>query len=267
MGSNAGSDELAGRDERASPEVVEATLKSLEILRNLKEEGSATLTELASRLGYAKSTVYRHLATLESAGYVSETTGRYRIGFLYLDYGIHVREQNRLYQVAKPMIDDLSEDLEEKVWLMAEENGFGVFLYHETPPHGVQTFTRDGYRAPLHAFAAGKAILAHISADRVEKIVSRRELTGLTEATITDENVLFEELERIRERGTAFNRTEAIQRVHGVGVPILDEEEQPIGALSVAGPANRLKGKYFEEELPELLLGVANEIEVTLAYE
>jgi len=264
---NGGSDDHSGQEEPTSPDVVEATLKSLEILQTLKEEGPATLTALATRLGYSKSTVHRHLATLESAGYVTETDGRYQIGLLYLDYGIHVREQNRLYQVAKPMVDDLADDLEEKVWLMAEENGYGVFLYHATPPHSVQTFTRDGYRAPLHAFAAGKAILAHMSKDRVKEILSRRELTSLTESTITDRGALFDELEQVRESGVAFNRTEAIQRVHGVGVSILDEDERPIGALSVAAPAYRLKGAYFEEELPELLLGVANEIEVTLAYE
>jgi len=237
------------------------------IVEQLRETGGAGVTELATALGLAKSTVHRHLATLETEGYVAEIDGRYRVGLLYLDYGIHVREQNRLYQVAQPMVDDLARDLEEKVWLMTEENGYGVFIYHATPPHDFQTFTRDGYRAPLHAFASGKAILAHMDPDRIEEIVSRRELQRLTESTITEPGVLYEELEGIRESGVAFNRTEAVQRVHGVAVPILDESQRPIGALSVAGPANRLKGTYLEEELPDLLLGVANEIEVTLTYE
>lgn len=47
---------------------------------------------------------------------------------------------------------------------------------------------------------------------------------------------------------------------------VASEPTAVIGAISVSGPANRLRGDRFREELPDTLLGVINEIELTIAY-
>lgn len=252
-------------DQESFP-TVEATARSLEILRSLKEEGPAPLTEIAVRLDYSKSTVHRHLATLEREGYIVEGEEGYQIGLVYLDYGIDARDKNQLYRAAKKKIDNLAARIEDNVWLMVEENGFGMFLYHATDESPVQTFTREGYQAYLHVFAGGKAILAHMSPNRVEDILDRRGLPAQNEQTITDREELFAELEQVRDRGVAFNRKEAMRGVHAVAVPVIDPADDPLGSIVVAGPANRLKDDYLETELPELLLGIANEIEVNLTY-
>ncbi|MFB6091525.1 MAG: IclR family transcriptional regulator, partial [Haloquadratum sp.] len=185
------------------PTGVEATQRSIEILRSLKEAGPAKLTEIAARLGYSKSTVHRHLSTLEDAGYVTNTDSGYQVGLLFLDYGVHAQNEHRLYRIAKPKVDDLADQLDEKVWIMAEENGYGVFLYHNAGKATVETYTRDGYRAHLHAFAAGKAVLAFMDRTSIDRIIDRRGLPAETPDTITDRDRLFEELEAIRERGVA----------------------------------------------------------------
>jgi len=249
------------------PRGVEATQRSIRILRSLKEDGPATLTAIADRLGYSKSTVHRHLSTLAEAGYVAEGDDGYRVGLLFLDYGVHAQNEHRLYRIAKPKVDDLADELNEKVWIMAEENGYGIFLYHNAGKETVETYTRDGYRAHLHAFAAGKAVLAFMDDAAIERILDRRGLPAETPDTITDRDALYEEIDAIRERGVAFNRQESVRGVNAVAAPIMDPTGEPIGSLTVAGPANRLKGSYLEQELPEMLLGVANEIEVNLTYD
>ncbi|MFC6723717.1 IclR family transcriptional regulator [Halobium palmae] len=246
---------------------VEATQRSIKILRSLKEDGPASLTEIADRLGYSKSTVHRHLSTLAEEGYIAEGDGGYRVGLLFLDYGIHVQNEHKLYRIAKPKVDDLANELDEKVWIMAEENGYGIFLYHAAGKETVETYTRDGYRAHLHAFAGGKAVLAFMDDAAIDRILDRRGLPAETPGTITDRDALYEEIEAIRERGVAFNRQESVRGVNAVAAPIMDSTDKPIGSLTVAGPANRLKGSYLEHELPEMLLGVANEIEVNLTYD
>lgn len=246
--------------------VVDATAKSMTLLRSLKTEGPATLTELASRLGYSKSTVHRHLATLRGEGYVAETDGEYRVGLLFLDYGVHVREENELFQTAKERVDDLSERVDENVWLMVEENGYGVFLYQGAGASPVRTFTREGYRAHLYTFAAGKVVLAHMDESRRERVLERHGLPDQAPESITEREELDVELTEIRERGVGFNLQESIRGINAVAAPVLDVDGRPLGSISVAGPASRLKGDYLETELPELLLGVTNEIEVNLSY-
>ncbi|GAA0285009.1 IclR family transcriptional regulator [Halobacterium noricense] len=246
--------------------VVDATAKSMTILRSLKTDGPATLTDLASRLGYSKSTVHRHLATLQREGYVAETDGEYRVGLLFLDYGIHAREESDLFRTARERVDDLSDRLDENVWLMVEENGHGVFIYQGAGKSPVRTFTREGYRAHLHTFAAGKVVLAHMDEERREQVLDRHGLPDQAPESITDREELAAELVDIRDRGVGFNRQESIRGINAVAAPVLDVDGRPLGSISVAGPASRLKGQYLEAELPELLLGVTNEIEVNLSY-
>lgn len=255
-----------GGADRGDGSVVDATAKSMAILRSLKSEGPATLTELASRLGYSKSTVHRHLATLREEGYVAETDGEYRVGLLFLDYGVHVREENELFQTARERVDELSERVDENVWLMVEENGYGVFLYQGAGASPVRTFTREGYRAHLHTFAAGKVVLAHMDEERRERVLERHGLPDQAPESITEREELDAELAEIRESGVGFNRQESIRGINAVAAPVLDVDGRPLGSISVAGPASRLKGDYLEADLPELLLGVTNEIEVNLSY-
>lgn len=246
---------------------VEATEKSIAILRYLKENGSTTLTDLAEDLGHAKSTIHRHLATLVEEGLVARDEDGYRVGLLFLDYGVYAQREHRLYRAAKPKVDALAEDVGEKVWCMTEENGYGVFLYHKQSRDVFETYTRVGYHGHLHAFAAGKVILANMPLERVEAIIRRRGLPAYTPNTRVDREGLLSELSEIAERGVAFNREESINGVNAVAVPVLAGPHDPVGSICVAGPASRMSGTYFEEDLPEFLHGVAGEIEVSLKYE
>jgi DNA-binding IclR family transcriptional regulator len=81
----------------------------------------------------------------------------------------------------------------------------------------------------------GKAILSRLSKEEVRSIVSRVGLPGLTEATITDLDALYQELEETRQRGYALDRGEHEAGVYCVGAPILDARGQVIGSCSVSG--------------------------------
>lgn len=256
-----------GDSERSRDDHVEATQKSLHILDYLKNHEPATLSDIAADLGRAKSTVYRHLNTLEDAGYISKYDDGYHIGQLYLDYGIHAQRSHPLYHAARPKVDALAEKVGEKVWYAVEENGYVVYMYLQSGDELYRSFTRVGFRGHLHAFSAGKAILAHLPADRVEEIIETRGLPAYTEQTVTDADELSRQLEKIRERGVAVHLGEAVSGGNAVSVPVLREDGSPIGSICIAGPAHRLKESMLYGDLADRLLGIKNEIELSLKYE
>ena len=249
-------------DEQRRPVTTAAT--SLGILEQLKSGGPMGPTGLASELGLAKSTVHRHLKTLEREGFVVPDDDGYRVGLRLLDFGIYARDQHQLYEVAKPKLDELAEQTGEKVWCVTEEQGRGFHLYGAAGAHSVRTPAREGTRSYLHQLAAGKAILSAFPDERVRDIVDRHGLPAKTDATITDRDELFDELDAIRERGYACNDEEEIEGLRAVGAPIRDRNGTVLGALSVSGPTSRIKGEQFRDTIPEMVTSTANIIEVNM---
>ncbi|EMA41013.1 IclR family transcriptional regulator [Halobiforma nitratireducens] len=254
MGSN--SDEGAG---------IKATETTFAIVETLADLERARLTEIADAVGIANSTASDHLRTLREHGYVVADDEGYRLGLAFMDTGTRAKRYYRdLLEAADPVLEQLVEETNETVNLVAEENGEGVYVDRRVGERGVPTDSWVGRRKPLHTISAGKAILAELSEQRRDDILDHG-LAAPAERTITDRAELEAELASVRDDGVAFNDRESHGRIRAVGSPIVLEDEVD-AAVSVAGPAKRLTDDYFREEIPSLLQGAVNEIELKLTY-
>lgn len=250
----------------SDPGTVKATGTAFEIIETLAREDGGRVTEIATELGLAKSTVHRHLATLEELEYVVKEEGEYRISFRFLKLGEQTRKRTDTYEMARQKVDKIAKQTDERAQFVVEEHGKAVYVFGETGEHAVQTNSEIGKCRPLQSMAAGKAILAYLPEARVEEIVRRHGLPALTENTITGEDELYAELEEIRERGYSINDQETIPGLRAVGVPIECPDGGVFGALSVSGPTHRVQGERLEETIPNILLGTANELELDMKY-
>lgn len=245
---------------------VRAAETMFDIVEHLHERDGLTVTEIANDLGYAKSTVHRHLSTLNSRGYLIKKSDLYYIGLQFLALGEQARNRYDAYQLAKDKVQNLAEETEERAQFIVEEHGEGVYIHRSLGERAVLTDPGIGKRIPLHATAAGKAILANTPEDRLFEIIEQAQFQPITENTITSRDELLSELDAIQDRGYAFNKQENLDGLRAIGVPVSDSSDEVIGALSVSGPTNRFKGELFRETLPDLLLGAANELELNIAY-
>lgn len=248
------------------PGTVKATRTGFKIIEMLAREDGGRVTEIAAELGLAKSTVHRHLATLDDLEYVVKDGDEYRIGFRFLELGEQTRKRSDTYQIAKKKVNKIAEQTDERAQFVVEEHGKAVYVFGETGEHAVQTNSEIGKYRPLQSMAAGKAILAFLPEARVEEIIHQHGLPALTENTITDEVELYEELEEIRKRGYSINNQETIPGLRAIGVPIECPDGGVFGAFSVSGPTHRVQGERLEETIPNILLGTANELELDMKY-
>lgn len=245
---------------------VTTTETSIQILELLKASRGLTLAEITSELAVARSTIHRHLLTLENNDLVVRDNGTFYIGLRFLDFGICARDQTEFFHVAREPVDRLAEETGEKIWLVAKEDDFSVHLYKAYGDNPLKTSARIGQRRHLHQLAAGKAILASLPEDERRSIIERRGLPEKTENTVTNREDLFEEIDSIADRGYAFNIGESITGLNAVGAAIRDEDGYPLGSISISGPANRVKGELLREQLPDTLLAVIDEIHIHLRY-
>lgn len=239
---------------------------TLEIVEAIEAMEGARVSELADRLDAPASTIHGHLATLHQQSYLTKEGDEYHIGLQFLNRGGHARQRKEGYRLADEKVEQLAAETGERVQFVVEENGRGYYLHTDIGENAVLADARIGKRIHLHDSSAGKAILAQLPEDRVHSIVDRWGLPAFTEHTTTEREELLEELEEVREQGYALNKEETHKGLHAVGAAVETQQGQVLGAFSVSGPSNRLKGERLEQEIPDLLRGITNELELKLSY-
>jgi len=246
-----------------SPRKIQSISTSHRIIQKLQELDGAKASEIAESVDIGRSTAYQYLSTLRDEGYVVKKNHTYHLGLKYLDHGMYARNNHPVVELARPSLNSLVEQTGEIGWCTCEDNGKLVTLDMAVGERDINNKFRGriGNREYLHAHAGGKAILANYDHDRIGAIIESHGLPEYTDETITDRDEIFEELERVRESGVAFNDEEAIRGYRAVGAAVTQDDET-VGSITIGGPKNRLTGEYFESELPDLIRGVINEIEL-----
>jgi len=241
---------------------VQAVQISCDILQALREKDGAGVSELADHLGRSKATVHSHLATLADNEFVVKRDGVYEVSLRFVDIGEYAKNQVDIYEVTKEELDRLAEETGEVAQFMVEEHGRGVYLHKARGENAIQTASYVGNRKYLHCTALGKAILSQLSEARIEQIIDRHGLPQRTENTISTREALFDALDTVRSQGVAYDDEEVLQGLRCVAAPINHPTGDLHGAISISGPTSRFKGDRFHEELPEIVQGAANIIEV-----
>lgn len=244
---------------------VQAVETAFDIVKFLEEQDGARICDIAANLELANSTIYHHLNTLIKRRYVTKEGDVYYPGLEFLQVGGKVRDRTRVNRLSKSSVQSLARETDEQVQFIVEENGFGYHVYAAQGERATSIDTRPGKRIYLHANAAGKAMLAFYSRSHVEEIIESVGLPALTPHTITDRDILFDELENVREQGYAFNSEEHVEGYYGVAVPVKTDDEV-LGALAIGGPAKRVQSEESKERLTQALSEAANELELELKF-
>jgi DNA-binding IclR family transcriptional regulator len=247
---------------------VKSVINTYAILRELRDVGGATVTELAEIVDLSPGAIHNHLATLESVNMVKKRGKEYGIGPECLLFGAHVRNHAPVLQAAKGEIDSLAMETGEIGHIYIEEDG-RLFILHEifgenAVSQNYHIQRREKAHDWLHCTASGKSILAEMDTSRAEEIIRHSSLTKQTESTITDPDELLTNLKTIRERGYAYDREEHITGIRAVGATVKHDDGSIAGSISLSGPTTRLQDEFFEEELPMKVKQAANISEVNL---
>lgn len=251
--------------EAANP--VGAVKNLSQILGVIKDKQGATLAEIESQTDLSLSSIHNYLATLQEEEFIVKKNDTYYLSLFFLDFSTIARDRYEVLDAAREEIGELAAETGEMVNLLVEEYGQGVHIYRQGGQKALQYAEYTGYRGYLHNSAAGKCILAFMDRDRVAEIFQYHGVEQTAKNTITDHDELYNELDEIREQKIAFDDEESLDGCRCVAAPVMNKSEQEVvGAVSVSGPKRRMKGKWYNEELPERIRDATNVIEVKLSY-
>lgn len=239
--------------------------RAFKIINDLSENGSGRVSELSERLDMPVSTVHDYLQALVSTGYVTVDEKEYRTTTQFLEVGHRQRHRIEVFKAVQDELETVAEETGEHATLLIEEDDQAVILAVQEGPDAINLFAYPGARMPLHATAPGKAMLAHMSEDRVDEIIDRHGLVEVTPRTITDRDVLIEQLDQIRQQGYAVDEGERIAGMVCIAAPILDKSDRIRGAVCVCGPRSRIDEER-RDEIADVVQHAANVTQVNLDY-
>jgi len=229
--------------------------------------GPVGVIELSKELDASQSTIYRILSTLAAEGYVAQDphTDKYALGLQALVPAGAVLNQLEVRKQALSALERLAAETGCNANLAVLYRGAVLYVGRIDGPKSARMYTVLGRLAPAHATGLGKAMLAFLPEPEVEAIIGNGRLKPFTPGTITDPELLRQELERTRARGFALDHEEFVEGIRCVAVPIRGQHGRIEGALSVSGSAYQVRPDA-EEALAARLQDVAYEVSGRLGY-
>ena len=223
-------------------ESVRAVARSLDILLCFSQsEPVLSLTEIAGRIKMPKSTVHRLLATLENKRFIKrdKTTGLYHLGLRFIEMATLVLQDLDLERWAQPYLQRLCAECGETADLAVLDGEQVVYLQVVESPQRVKLAAAVGQRLPAFCTATGKAFMAYLPDERVNKILSTS-LTRYTDNTRVSLEELRDDLQLTRQRGFAISEQEYEKDINAVAAPILNDAGYPLMVIAIVGPSFRL---------------------------
>src|SRR5690625_4105050 len=226
------------------------------------ERTSLSISEIEKELGYPKSTIFRILNTLIKADYIEQDpdTHRYSIGMQFFRLGSIFQSQLDLRNVSLPVMKELAKNSSETIELNIIDQTNRFCIEKIDSPLQVRNFVQIGDRHPLHLGASGKSLLAFLTKEEQDDILSR---LGRKYDIQTQD--LRADLQAIREKGYSFTKGERVVGSFAVSAPILDGEGTLMATITLAGPIQRLSEER-EMELVTLLTNAARKISEKFGY-
>lgn len=221
-----------------------------------------------SEAGLHKSTAFRLLEALRRHRLVAadETTGRYRLGLGLFELGMAAVSRLDVGQFAPPFLEALARETGETASLGIFENPEVVHILRVESVNPLRLPALAGRRSPAYCTGIGKAILAHLESDQLDRYLKEVALKPRTPRTITDRDQLRADLKRVRSRGYSLDDEEIFSGLRCVAAPVFGLDGRVVAGVSVAGPSNRMP----RDSLPRFssrVVTVAAEISRRLGFQ
>lgn len=205
------------------------------------EGGPLSISELSRQARLPKAATHRIAESLTLAGMLfRDEDKRYRLGALTMELGMLAVARQDVRVAALPALHDLRDETGETATLSLRIGFERVYLLQVESQQGVRRKVELDHRYPLYAGASGRAILAALSPEDMERYFREVVIAAVTPHTVVDHEELRAKLEEVRRLGYAASRGERDACAAAVAAPVRGLGGHVVGAISVAAPIMRL---------------------------
>lgn len=224
------------------PDTLRSVASALDVLDCFSRDAELGVSDIARRLGIAKSTAHRLLATLCSRGLTEKNpeTGQYRLGLHLFELGQLAQQRMRLREVALPTLEELRRVTGHTVHLGVLDGTDVVYAERLESAECRRLMEAVPRRFPSHCTSSGKVIAAfnpELAAAKIEM-----GFDGTT-GPIRSVEAYRQVLTTTAKRGVGITHDEVVTGVSSVAAPIRDMNGRAYAAVSLVAPTTRMLGE------------------------
>ncbi len=260
-------DDTGAGDNRANErDFVNALARGLEVIRAFsRHKPRMTLSEVANATDLSRATARRLLLTLEHEGYVQSDERHFFLRPKVLELGLSALSSLDIWEIAQPIMNNLSERIEESVFA-AVLDGYEVVYVAKAASSSrmISIGIHIGNRAPVHCVSTGRVLLAALPDAELHRYFETAKLVAVTPHTQTSKVKLREAIEETRRQSWSLVDQELEVGLRSLSVPIRNRFGTTVAALNVCCPTPRWTLEDMRSKLLADLMEASQQITVAL---
>ncbi len=224
--------------------------------------------EAARRMEISSSACGRLMSVLRDEGVLIQNPENrlYSLGGRVLRWaGVYISSSD-LCSKALPYMRQLSDETNETISLYVVEGNERVCAERLESRQNIRIVESIGQRLKLYAGSGGRAILAFMDPDEIERILEIAAQEIQTNDVPAELLKIREHLEKVRGKGYALSHGQWLTGASGIAAPIFGGKGSPIGSVSISGPSDRFRDDETIRRYAELLLSAMNKLSVEMGY-
>jgi DNA-binding IclR family transcriptional regulator len=204
-----------------------------------------SLTNICKEVGIHTSKAFSILSTLQEYNFIKKhpNRGGYVLGPGLLILTGKILESLSLPKIAEPILTELAKkaNATAAVGLISDDKTYVVAQYEGALD--ITISPRIGYTTSITHGAHGKAIAAFLPRKELETLLQKQDLYFYGSPEKLDKSKLEKELAQCRQDGFALELGDIFPGVNAIGVPLLDQNNKPIGYITLVGFFTREEAK------------------------
>jgi IclR family pca regulon transcriptional regulator len=247
-----------------SRNLVNSLAKGLRVLEAFSSERpELTLSEVARLAKLDPGTAFRMLNTLVMLGYLQRIpdTRRFRLTLKVLDLGMHAIGRADLREIARPILRSIVGEVNEAASLGVLDGS--DILYIERVRAGLTRIGVDiriGTTIPAFWSTIGQAFLAFLPPAELERVLAIKPRAGAFPHMPMDRAQIARNLDQVRQDRYALRDSYFGSGLRVLAVPVLDVDNYPLAAISVAVPQMQVSEQEFRSRTLDAVHRAATEI-------
>lgn len=234
---------------------VQSLARGLSVIRSFDAQNPVmNLSEIAKRTDISPAAARRFLKTLMILGYVSQRGRDFSLTPKVLELGFSYLSALSLPEIMQPHLEKLSQKLDESVSGAVLTDADIVYIARVSPRRIMTVGITLGTRFPAAATSMGRVLLAELPEVTRDQIFANVSLQAFTDRTITNQEQLLQELNRVKSQGWALVEGELEPGLCSVAAPIRGRDGDVQAAINISTSLSRHSAAAVHRDfLPQLL--------------